>query len=134
MSSSVKIADGQNNAGGLTSLDLLSPPLFRFYIAPEGVLTEWHNFVTRELDGNRQLVEIGLPWVAWVFFKLSRAELSYLRSAFGDPVTIRTLDKQTNAYHNYNAIMYFPDLVDQAKWDTGEWLDVRVEFHDLEEL
>lgn len=134
MASSVKIAVGANNVAGLKSLELLSPPLFKDYIFPEGVSTEFHPYVARELDGNRVMVKIGRPWVAWKLYRLTRAEMNYLLATFGDPVTIRTLDKETNTYRNYNATFNRPDLVEQVKWDTNTWDDVRIEFWDLVEI
>lgn len=127
-----KIANTHNNVANLKALWQLSPPLFRIYRGD--LLTQWHEGEERVLNGNREWVWIGLPWCAWIFFRLTRAEMLYLRKMFGKSVTICTLDKGANEWKNFNATLLLPDLNEQAKWDTDEWLDVRVEFRDLAEI
>lgn len=131
--SSVQIADGHDNEVGLEYLEDLDPPLFEEYIG-DGVLTEWHPYVTRERAGNGVYVPIGRPWVAWLFKRLTKEELTFLLEEFSDFVTISTLDKSDHSYKSYNATLVKPDLIDMASWDQDGWDDVRVEFHDLEEI
>lgn len=132
--SSVKIAAGHNNAAGLTFLEDLSGTLFELYAPAESLLTEWGDFETRILAGDRTYVNVGRPWSAWIFEWLTRAEMAYLRSTFSSSlVTIRTLNKATNAYANYNAYLVFPEL-GEADYDSGVWESVRFEFKDLEAL
>lgn len=132
--SSVQIADGHNNEVGLENLEDLDPPLFSEFIADGGVLTEWHPYVTRERAGNGVYVPIGRPWVAWIFQRLEKEELSYLLENFGDFVTISTLDKSDYTYKTFNATFVPSDLIDMASWDMDGWDEVRIEFHDLEEI
>ena len=130
--SEYKIADGHNNAGALAALEALSAPLFAAYA--DGLLSEWHDFEARQWAGDRTLVPVGRAWVAWKFFRLTRDELAYLQAHFGSTVTIRTLDKGTNSFANFNATLVLPDLSADARWEADEWLDVRIEFRDLETI
>ena len=125
--SEYQIADGHDNAAGLTALEALNPPLFAAY--GEGLLSEWHDFEARAWSGDRQLVPVGRAWVAWRFFRLTRDELAYLRDNFGAAVTIRTLDKGANAFANFNATLVLPDPA--LGWEADGWDAVRVEFRDL---
>ncbi len=125
--SEYKIADGHDNGGGLNALEALDPPLFAAYA--DGLLTEWHDFEVREWAGDRSLVLVGRAWVAWNFFRLTRDEMAYLRGHFGSAVTIRTLDKGTNAFANFNATLVLPDP--SLGWEADGWDEVRVEFRDL---
>lgn len=128
--SDYQIADGHDNEAGLTELALLDPPLFAAYA--DGVLTEWHDSEARQWSGDRQMVPVGRAWVAWRFFRLTRAEMTYLRTNFGAAVTIRTLDKRANTFANFNATLVLPDPA--SGWEADEWRDARVEFRDLSEL
>ena len=133
MSEYPQIADGYDNTAGLTPLHQLSTPLFwRFYM----IQSEWHDYESREWSGSRIYVPIGRPWVVWRFFVLTPDELAYLRANFGVAVTIRTLNKTTNLWSNYNATLALPDAGDGnwATWDYGAewWTNVRLEFRDLE--
>jgi hypothetical protein len=128
--SEYQIADGHDNEAGLTELALLDPPLFAAYA--DGLLTEWHDYETREWSGDRQPVAVGRAWVAWRFFRLTRDEMAYLRANFGASVTIRTLDKGANTFAAFNATLVLPDPA--AGWEADEWRDVRAEFRDLERL
>jgi len=129
--SSLKIAVGNNNAAGLTELEDLSPPLFDLFGPSEAIKTEWHDYETRELAGDHIYVNIGRPWVAWIFDWMTRAEMAYLRTTYATQlVTIRTLNKATNAYANYSATLVFPEL-GETDYDIGIWEKVRIEFHDL---
>lgn len=130
--SDYQIADGHDNAAGLTALDALSPSLFAAYA--DGVLSEWHESEARAWTGDRQLVPIGRVWAAWRLFRLTADELAYLRANFGAAVTVRTLDKGANAFANFNATLVLPDPAADAAWDAGGWNDVRVEFRDLAAL
>jgi hypothetical protein len=130
--SEYKIAAGHNNAAGLTALHLLLPGSFGDYAA--GVLTEWHDYEDRLRSGSGGYKPIGKPWVAWVFFRLTRAELLHLRTTFcptGEDalVTIRTLDKRADAFANFNARLIWPD--GSAAWLRDEWRDVRIELREL---
>lgn len=133
----VMIAPGHNNVAGLKRLEALSAGLFTEYDDDiENVLTNWVDIEEREMDGDRNYVDIGLESVTWIFFRLSRAELAYLNANFSGDVTIRTLNQQSNAYHNYNAKMTpLRAGVKSGKWEAdsiGGWSDVPVEFYDLE--
>lgn len=128
--SEYQIADGHSNEGDLTELALLDPPLFAGYA--DGLLTEWHDYEARQWSGDRQIVPVGRAWTAWRFFRLTRAEMGYLRANFGAAVTIRTLDKGADAFANFNATLVLPDPA--VGWEADEWRDARVEFRDLERL
>src|SRR3989304_8174759 len=132
--SSLKIADNHDNEAGLLQFHQLNSPMFYDvqFIAAEGILTEWHSWVSRELDGNRQPVTIGLPWGKWILYHVSRAELTWFVANFGPLVTITTLDKRSNTYKNFNATMFEPELVDEAEWDGLYWKEARFTFWDLE--
>src|SRR5690606_11834768 len=121
------IADGHGNAAGLTALDALDPPLFAAYAG--GIVTEWHDSETRVWSGDRRLVPIGRAWVAWRFFRLTREECAYLRDHFGAAVTIRTLDKNADAFADFNATLVLPDP--SRGWHADGWDNVRVTFRDL---
>lgn len=125
--SEYQIANGHNNAAGLTELPELDPPLFAAYT--EGIVTEWHDYEARVWSGDRQLVPIGRAWVVWRFFRLTRDEMAYLRENFAASVTIRTLDKGANAFANFNATLVLPDP--SLGWDADGWNDAAVEFRDL---
>jgi hypothetical protein len=137
--SEYQIAEGHDNAAGLTALEALEPPLFAAYA--DGVLSEWHDSEGQAWAGDRRVVPIGRAWAAWRFFRLTADELAYLRENFGAgvgsrsaPVTIRTLDKGAGAFANFNATLVLPDLVKDARWDAGGWNEVRVELRDLAEI
>jgi hypothetical protein len=132
--SSVQIAEGHNNEIGLEDLEDIDPPLFLDFATEGGVLTEWHPYVMRERAGNGVYVEIGRPWVAWLFQRMTKDELATLLDDYGDFVTISTLDKSDQTFKSYNATFVKPDLVDMADWDQDGWDDVRLEFHDLVEI
>lgn len=125
--SDYKIADGHDNAAGLTALDALDPPLFAAYA--DGIVTEWHESEARAWSGDRRLVPIGRAWAAWRFFRLTREEMAYLRDHFGAQVTIRTLDKAADAFADFNATLVLPDPADG--WIADGWNDARIEFRDL---
>jgi len=125
--SEYKIADGHDNAAGLTPLEALDPPLFAAYA--DGLLSEWHDFEARAWSGDRLPVPVGRAWVAWRFFRLTRDELAYLRANFGSAVTIRTLDKGANEFVNFNATLVLPDPA--LGWDADGWDGVRIELRDL---
>jgi hypothetical protein len=125
--SDYQIADGHDNAEGLTALEDLEPPLFAAYA--EGLLSEWHESEARTWSGDRRVVPVGRAWVAWRFFRLTTDEMTYLRENFGAAVTIRTLDKGANAFATFNATLALPDLA--AGWEADGWDGVRVEFRDL---
>jgi len=99
--SSVRISLNHNTTP--IPLEQIQPPLFALYSGEEGVATEFHNSVSIEQDGNRGWVEIGLGYVVWHLFRLSRAEYTKLQSYVG-PVSIRTLDQKNNIYRIYNGI------------------------------
>jgi len=129
-----QIADGHDNEAGLLSFNELSAPLFAEYVAPESIFTEWSSWMEQLLDGNLDTVDIGLPSIEAEFFYLTRAEFAYLKTLEGE-VTIRALNKDGNAYANYNAKMRV--ITKDQKWDrnTGTgWNDVKAEFRELEAL
>jgi hypothetical protein len=128
--SEYRIADGHENAGELTALAALDPPLFAAYA--DGVLSEWHDCEAWVWSGDRRVVPVGRAWAAWRFFRLTADEMGYLRVHFGAQVTIRTLDKGAGVFANFNATLVLPDLADG--WDAGGWDGVRVEFRDLEAI
>lgn len=133
----VKIAANHNNAAGLKALYELSPPLFAdYYIIPGSVFTEWFGAEAYERAGDRTLRKIGRPYVIWTLpASITRDEYDLLRSTFCSThltgeVTIRTLNKDLNAWGNYNALMQMPQN-DSRKWEDNEWLDVKLFFYDL---
>ncbi len=128
--SEYQIAEGHDNEAGLTALELLDPPLFAAYA--DGVVSEWHESETRLWTGDRRLFPVGRAWAAWRFFRLTQAEMTTLRANFGAAVTVRTLDKGTGLFANFNATLVLPDLADG--WEADGWNEVRVELRDLAAL
>jgi len=133
LSSREELATGFNNAAGLEALYLISPPLFSDYSPKGGILTEWFDGEEEERDGSGALQTIGLPYVIWRLFNLSVDEFTLLVTYTGN-VTLRTYNKTTNAYTNYNAVMELP--IGERKWDDGhdQWEQVGVVFWGLEAL
>lgn len=135
-SDTFKIAPGHNQTGNLKALYQLSPPLFDDMANPESAYTEWNSADGgRELDGDLHLVEIGLPSVKVVIFRMTRSEYAYWRTLAGD-VTIHCLNKDTNLYTNYNGYMIKPESKNQ-KWDRDTGLgydEVESDIIDLEAI
>src|SRR5690606_30641420 len=132
--SSVAIVQGHNNIP--VELEDIQPPLFALYAGIESVPTEYHDYVSREMDGDRNWVEIGLPYVRWTFFRLSRAEYAVLVGYTG-PVSIRTLDQKTNQYRFYNGSAKPPETngstAEFAHDALDGFSDVVLEIYDLVE-
>lgn len=134
MTSSVRIIAGRD--GTPVPLELIAQPLLAEFAAPEAVLTEFHAYIERILDGNRDWVEIGLPYVKWTLYRCTRAEFALLSTFEGD-VTIRTLNQKTNAYHIYNAKCKSVELHADATWTSDSLPQVEnvvMTFYDLEEI
>ncbi len=133
--SSIKIADTHDNEGGLTQFQNLETGLFKeiIFYAVDGILTEWHSYESRDFDGNRQPINIGRPWVLWIIDRLTRAEMAFMMDEYGMEVTITTLNKELNEYHNYNATFIKPDL-GEAGWESNTWRQVKFEFRDLVQI
>lgn len=115
-------------------LNQLSPPLLSEYAQAGVELTEWHDYVSRELDGNRNYVEIGLPWCKVTLFRVSRADFALLMTYAGE-VSIYVLNGTDNAYQTFNAKLQRPEANVSAKWSAdaiGGWTDVELLFYDLE--
>lgn len=105
--SSARIAIGHNQVP--VNLENISPPLFKEYAGTEVLMTDYRDYVSRELDGDRQWITVGLPWVRWTFFRLSRAELALLETYEG-PVSIRQLDQRDNVYRLFNGSAKSPEV------------------------
>lgn len=137
MASDYQLAVGHSEIGNLTSIDNLDSGNFKNYLI-WGMLTEWHDYESRELDGNRRYRVYGRPWCAWIFFNLTKDTLDYLLTTLtpseSGEVTIRTLNKRTGEFEIYNAIMHAPDIGNpsEAQYDMTEWFSVRFEMRDLE--
>jgi hypothetical protein len=133
--SSVAIVKGHNNIP--VELEDIQPPLFALYAGTETLETEYHDYVERILDGNRQWVEIGMPFVRWLFFRLTREEFTLLQNYEGE-VSIRTLDQRDNTYRYYNGIAKPPEpngnTADWAADALQGWIDVVFEIYDLVEF
>ncbi len=134
--STVLWANNHDNVVGLKMFQEFSAPLFNdiAYKATDGLLTIWHPWESTMLDGFKRLIPVGRPWVEWVIYRMSRAEMTYILTTFGSYATIHTLDKSSNTYKNFNAIFHRPDLIDQANWDVNYWDNVHLVFKDLEEI
>lgn len=125
------IADGYDNVAGLLSLHQLEPPLFYDYNV--GIKTYFKEYVSQIMTGDRKFIRVGLPSTVWELFKISLDEYAYLRENFGQEVTIRTLDKSTNTFRDYNAVMELPDI-SETQFDIGDWYQFRLKFWDLVEI
>ena len=116
------------------SLHQLSPPLLSEYAQAEPVVTEWHDFASREADGNQNFVEIGLPSCKVSLFRVSRAEFALLMTYQGE-VSVKVLNQTTNAYTIYNGILLRPEAnSNTAKWAADVlqgWTDVVLTFYNL---
>lgn len=128
-----QIADGHDNVAGLEALHEISAPLFEDYTPKGGVLTEWYDSEEQERDGLAILQNIGPAYVIWRLYNLSPAEFVLLATYVGE-VTLRTYNKTTAAYTNYNAVMELP--IKERKWDDAhdQWAEVGVYFFGLEAL
>lgn len=115
-------------------LEALSAPLLAEYAAGETVITHWHDYITRELDGDRDWVEVGLPWVEVFLYRVSRAEFALLMTYEGE-VSIRVLNQTLNQYLVYNAKLKPPEAnSSDATWSADAiqgWNDVKLTFFDL---
>lgn len=129
--SSVKIADGWNETP--IELELLSPPLFAEYAAEESVLTKWEDSEEIEANGDREDVEIGLPMATWTFGVLTRAEVAYWKTTFGNRVSIETLNRSDDTYHTYNAKLR-KLRTSGLDYESGLFGNVEVQFYDLVEV
>lgn len=133
--SSFRIVAGNN--GVPVSLPAISPPLFLEFGTAESIATEFHDYVARELDGNRLWVTIGLPWVKVTLYHVSRVEYAILKTYEG-LVTIRCLNQSTNVYHIYNASCRSIENHADSKWTGPDgmpgWGDVTMTFYDLQVL
>lgn len=131
-----KLADGHNNAAGLLYLWELDPPKFRE--TRGDVLTEWSDAESFAVNGIGEMVPLTLPTDTWMLYRLSRAEYQYLKDNFGADVTIYTLDKGANEWKTFNATLLALRAMGKgnasARWEMDEWLEVRLEFVDLEEI
>lgn len=115
-------------------LQNIQPPLLALYAGNESVPTEYHDYVSRRLDGDRNWVEVGLPYVVWTFFRLSRAEYTLLQSYTG-PVSIRTLDQKDNVYRLFNGKAKEPETnsgdAEFAHDALDGFVDVKITIYDL---
>jgi hypothetical protein len=123
------IADGHNNAAGLTPLAYLSPPLFRRHLL-RAVKMDWYAYIGRALTGNRVMQTYGKPHVTWTFGVMLLDERLYLLNNFSDFVTVRTYDEDTAAWTNFNATLIQPE-VGALQRRQRKWLNVAYEFIDL---
>jgi hypothetical protein len=126
--SSVKIADGWNQTP--IELELLSPPLFANYAADESVLTKWEDSEEIEANGDREDVEIGKPIAIWQLDIMTREEMAYWKTEFGNRVSITTLNRSDNTYHTYNAKMRKVRTA-SLNYESGLFEGVEISFYDL---
>ena len=88
--------------------------------------------VERELGGDRQPVDIGLPSVRVMLeLPVSVEEYAALIDLEGD-VTVRVFNKSLGTWGNYNGVM----VVDREKrtWGNDEWDRAQFEVFDLEAI
>lgn len=122
-------AAGWNNVAGLTALHQISPPLFDFY--RDDVVSEWHGAEEFVLNGERERVPVGLPWVAYTFPALLLTERQLMRTTFfvgtarQANVTIQTYNEDLNAFLRYNGVMRWPDSADVQRHSDMFW-DYRI--------
>lgn len=126
------LAAGHNQTT-LTPLHELAPPLFDRYRID--LKTFWHGEVARITGGDLRIIRDGLPWVELLFHVMSVPEAQLLRATFfaaGEltaPVTLQTLNMDTNMFQRFNGTMRWPDLTEM---DRGMFVDVRVVIEHLE--
>lgn len=123
-----KIANGSNNIAGLKFLWELSPPLFENMLNDD-TLNEWHSEEAIKTNANLVDLRIGTPWDVWVIPQMTMEEQAFLHG-LGPTVTIRTLNKLTGVWTNYNAIKSNPELKPE-NWDRGVWENLKYTFKRL---
>lgn len=130
--SQFQIIAGHN--GTPVPLDQISPPaLADFRGAGENVLTEFHDYIARELAGDRSWTTIGKPYAKVTLYHVLRTDFPVLFAFSGD-VTVRLLQQSANTYHIYNGSCKSIEAHESAQWDGGAlqgWTDVVMEFYDL---
>lgn len=134
MTTSVQIAAGFNNFGGLQGLHEISAPLFFRY--ERDVMTQWTGYEARPRTGAHTLKRVGLPSAVWVLQRVTEAERQLLRTTYfvgvadTAEVTIKTKNDRLNVYQVFNATMEWPELA-QETFYYGTWRPMRIPFRDL---
>lgn len=132
MATEYKLADGHDDVGSLQTLNQLAIGTTNKLYA-DGFRSRWYPYEARLMGGNRQYVELGLPYSVWVLPFLTRAELEILL-AIGPEVTVRTYHKTEDRFANFNGSMAIADFVQDMIDRYGEWNDVEITFYDLVEI
>lgn len=127
-----KLAQGDGNMGGLTYLHLISPPKLKAFSG--GIKLEWNPFVSLNLDGVDADRELGLPWAAWIFYRLTRPEFKLLYN-YGPRVTVSTYDTLNEVWVVGQGDWKRPVLYSgNATQDLEFWLNARFEIRQIEVL
>jgi hypothetical protein len=101
-----QIAAGNNNAGGLVSINALTDSNSVKFFMPRGLPFRVRGQVRTRLDGTTG--RIGFNSIRWVSAAMTINQLATVYSTYEGLVTIRTgLTSQTFA--NYNAVLRMPD-------------------------
>ena len=133
MAAQIKIANGNNNVAALVTLYEIDASYFLRY-ATGDPRTEWHGEESVILGGDGHMVGVGFPYAVWIFDGISPEAARYMRNiycpGYSSDVTIRTYNKDENAYLNYNAIMVWPAYNDRA-WMPRGWTNFRITFTNL---
>lgn len=124
-----KIVAGHNNVANLKRWSALSPPLFADY--EWGVDARWI-VAPRRRNGALNMQIVGRPMIEYTFFILTKAEYLYIYttlcgSQLQGNVTVRDFNTETQAYGNYNGVLYLPENLIFWHKDIYEDVKIRVE-------
>lgn len=125
-----KISEGWDNEEELLALWEYDDCLFQW--SRSGFATAWKGWQTLQLNGDRVQVKIGLPTVQWLLPYLDYRELVILL-ALGPQVTLRTFNRDSNTWQNFNATML---LTERTQPNNNRYydLDYDITFIDLRVL
>lgn len=133
MATSFKLQEGWDETP--LSLDVKFAGYFGLYIGTEMIATVFYPCVEQIEDGDRNFVDIGLPYLEVTLFRVSREEFDLLQ-ALDTEVSITCLNQQENVYQTFNAKMKpLKANMDKAMFAhdiLGGFEDVTITFYDLE--
>ncbi len=122
-----QIAVGHNNAGGLATLEGITPSGDIYAFQPFQVYPNYSagEFAIRA-DG--LLYVRGYPFQEWRFALMSWVQFRYLQTTYcnggyAGEVTIRTRLEDPTTYANYNAVMRLPQLINQRRISSAKSLN-----------
>lgn len=134
--SEYQLAAGNNNAGGLVTIEGVVPsggrpfpPLRMYGTYSEGV---------RKVRSTGTLFTSGFNTVAWSWSALTKGQFRYLQETYCSDgysglVTVRTQTDDPGVYANYNAIMTLPEHTSSRRRGPF-FVDVVVVFSRLEAI